>query len=78
MHFVTIGFCFINFRKEFKQGTTDVGLPENMICTKKNTFVNQTYGFLFSLGSAKLGQYLWNLFPQVITNQLIINHQYLN
>ncbi|XP_072025776.1 alpha-N-acetylneuraminide alpha-2,8-sialyltransferase-like [Amphiura filiformis] len=54
----------LKYREEFIEGSTTVGLPQNMFCTKENTNIDQTLGFLYSLGSAKITQDLWNLFPQ--------------
>ncbi|XP_072025800.1 alpha-N-acetylneuraminide alpha-2,8-sialyltransferase-like [Amphiura filiformis] len=53
----------LKYREEFIEGST-VGLPQNMFCTKENTHVDQTFGFLYSLGSARITQHLWNLFPE--------------
>ncbi|XP_072025753.1 alpha-N-acetylneuraminide alpha-2,8-sialyltransferase-like [Amphiura filiformis] len=61
---VTNRTLLLKYREEFNEGSTAVGLPQNMFCTKENTNVDETLGFLFSLGKAKITQHLWNLFPE--------------
>ncbi|XP_072025850.1 alpha-N-acetylneuraminide alpha-2,8-sialyltransferase-like isoform X2 [Amphiura filiformis] len=54
----------LEYRKEFVEGSTAVGLPQNMFCTKENTNVDETFNFLKSLGTATITHDLWNLFPE--------------
>ncbi|XP_072025741.1 alpha-N-acetylneuraminide alpha-2,8-sialyltransferase-like [Amphiura filiformis] len=54
----------LKYREEFIEGSTAVGLPQNMFCTKENTNVDEKLDFTLSLGKAKITPDLWNLFPE--------------